>query len=891
MSRKDDKYDVNSAVTLGSNPDGLDIFAPPGSSSIGPDASKLTPSQADVTLIGATGNPSLGALGATPSGATPFDVTVVGNSSSLPHDSFPQGSPAKTLPEKIGHYKIIRLIGSGGMGAVYEAEQDQPRRQVALKIMRGAIASPQASRRFEYESQMLARLRHPCIAQVYEAGTHQEAITGAAVPYFAMEFIPEAKELTDFAKAKSLGRNERIELFLRICDAVHHGHQRGVIHRDLKPANILMDTTGLPKIIDFGVARASDDGSTDDAGDTKTKAGQLIGTLQYMAPEQCGPDSADIDVRADVYALGVILYELLTSKLPLDLNGQSLFSAAMMVREDAPVRPSTVDRTLRGDLETVMLKALEKDRNRRYSSAADFADDLQRFLKHEPIHAKHIGALGRLTRWVRRNRTVASVVAASTLLLSVTSVVLVARIVRESHRANAALIEAQRNLRAATDNFGLIKGFFASMRPAETVKGLVDVELLLDNATKQIEENPPEFDATEADFREILASAYQSLGKYNKSITHQRRVIDLREVIVGPENLPLADSLHQLAAALWWNGQYDEAAPLYERSLELRKKLHGQRLDAERLINKTPATTATPVDHADIAMSLTHLAACRLKQGNLDEAIKNYRLALDMRRRMQGSTSPEVAASINNLAKCELLAGQYDRAELYQREALTMIVGLKGQDDLQSATAQNNLALCLLEIGKYEEARDLFAVALKTRLSKFNAKHHFVALSRLGLARAEFALLTAHVGHDNLSETQLAAIDKAVNDALDALTLLEQVLPTDHPDIAESRGHVGLMLTTSGKSEAGVGLLQLAMENITTAKLSTKRDRDDATLKLGVGLCQAQRTSEGRELLWGIVRTTQKLQVAASLRAKVVESLLKSEDLTPENRELILRWR
>ena len=211
------------------------------------------------------------------------------------------------VPEKIGRYTIQRVIASGGMGTVYEAEQEHPRRTVAVKVMRTGLASRSALRRFEYESQLLARLRHAGIAQVFEAGTHDDG-TGP-VPYFVMEFVPDARPITEFAQANDLTTRERLELFARVCDAVEHGHTKSIIHRDLKPSNLLVDAEGQPKIIDFGVARSTD---ADVAVTTlRTDVGQLIGTLQYMSPEQCAADPDEIDTRSDVYGLGVVLYELL----------------------------------------------------------------------------------------------------------------------------------------------------------------------------------------------------------------------------------------------------------------------------------------------------------------------------------------------------------------------------------------------------------------------------------------------------------------------------------------------------------------------------------------------------------------------------------------------------
>ena len=813
-------------------------------------------------------------------------------------------------PVRIGHYRITRLIGAGGMGAVYEAEQDNPRRTVALKVMRGAIASPQASRRFEYESQLLARLRHPGIAQVYEAGTHTEESTAAAFPYFAMELIPGAKSLTEYADAASLNLQQRIALFIQICDAVQHGHQRGIIHRDLKPANILVDSSGSPKIIDFGVARANAD---DDVGapgaETQTRAGQLVGTLQYMSPEQCGgtrsgavpgttagissstPERSasgahskanlvdvaslgaesgeksrgggsvvavasksarlglDIDVRTDVYSLGVILYELLAGKLPHALEGTSLFAAVMIIRDDAPVKPSVYRKELRGDLETILLKSLEKDRSRRYSSAADVAADLGRFLRHEPILARNIGVMGRLSRWVRRNRAVATVGAVSLAVLVVTSVVLVTRILRESARANAALVQAEQNLKAAKDNFSLIKTFFGSMRPNDQQRGLVDVEQLMDNAAKQLVDKPPALPATEADFREIIAGGYQGLGRYSKSLDHQRRVVAFRLSLNNVEDLGLADSLHQLAAAHWWSGEFDAAAPLYERSLTIRRTILGK-------------------EHADVAMSLTHLAACKLKQGHTDDATKYYVEALEMRRRLQGNQSADVAASLNNLAKCEAVAGRLREAELHFTEALAMIRTIRGPDDLTTATAQSNLGLFLIEAGKPTDAAVMLSAALATRLAKFNSGHHFVALARLGLARALFA--QARGEHLWRSESVVpAAAVEALSEARVAFGLLQDTVGNQHPDVIDAAGHIGLMAALACQPKEATDLLLFARDVTLKNQSATRRDRNETELRFAIALAltpPSAGSSEARDELALLVQTLDGGHASQSLR-------------------------
>ncbi|MCH2137301.1 MAG: protein kinase, partial [Phycisphaerales bacterium] len=265
-----------------------------------------------------------------------------------------------------------------------------------------------------YEAQTLGRLRHDNIAQIYEAGTHDDG--SGARPFFAMEYIAGAKPLTTYAADKKLGTRERLELFSKVCDAVQHGHQKGIIHRDLKPPNILVTSSGVPKIIDFGVARSTD---SDLAVTTlQTDVGALIGTLQYMSPEQCAADPNDIDTRSDVYALGVILFELLCESLPYDLTRVAIAEAARIVQQEEPTKPSTVDKRLRGDVEIIALKALEKDRDRRYQSATALEDDITRYLAGEAITAKAPSAIDYLRRFARKHKAAAISMAAIFVVLA-----------------------------------------------------------------------------------------------------------------------------------------------------------------------------------------------------------------------------------------------------------------------------------------------------------------------------------------------------------------------------------------------------------------------------------------------------------------------------------------
>ncbi|MBI1852831.1 MAG: serine/threonine protein kinase [Planctomycetes bacterium] len=266
---------------------------------------------------------------------------------------------------QIGRYRIDRLIAAGGMGVVYEATQEAPHRTVAIKLLRRGLATASERRRFELEAEILARVRHPAVAQVLEAGTTQEG--GVAVPWFALELVPGARPITDYANEKRLSVRERLLLFAEVCDAVAHGHANGIVHRDIKPGNVLVDSSGRPKVIDFGVARVFDSDLA--LGTRLTSESHVLGTLEYMSPEQCVGDSDGVDVRSDVYSLGVLLYELVCGTLPFALRDKSLGESLRIVREDPPRRPSSIRRELSGDLEAIVLKAIAKERERRYASA------------------------------------------------------------------------------------------------------------------------------------------------------------------------------------------------------------------------------------------------------------------------------------------------------------------------------------------------------------------------------------------------------------------------------------------------------------------------------------------------------------------------------------------
>ncbi|RMH14343.1 MAG: serine/threonine-protein kinase [Planctomycetota bacterium] len=657
-------------------------------------------------------------------------------------------------------YRIVRQIGSGGMGAVYLAEQQRPTRTVALKVIRPDRLTAATQRRFDYEAEILARLQHPGIAKVYEVGKFD--LGEGPIPYIAMEYIAEAQSLTAYAKSRSLDTRERLELFALVCDAVHHGHQKGIIHRDLKPANILVDGSGLPRIIDFGVARADD--SEQALATMHTNAGQIVGTLAYMAPEQCGGATDSIDVRADVYALGVVLFELLTDKLPHDLRTLGLAEALHVLTQERAPSLASIHRRFKGDLAVIVSKALSKDREERYQSASDLAQDVRRFLDNRPIMARPIGPVGLLRKWIKRNKQLSTAIAAATVVLAVTSTVLIGRIVLAERIA-------RENLAAARSTVGVIANVFQFRSPDGTSllsEGKVDIQELLDGTAENLRRSPPQHAGTEADLREILGVGYvslrtmQAIGQAREELT---RVLEIREKANPPQPEEIARAAHNLAVTYYWDGDYESARPLYLRAVELRRKLH-------------------PGDHEDTATSLTHLAATEQKLGRLEEAEKLFVEALEMRQRLFGEEHEDIAASLNNIGNLLVSQGRYAQAEQYLRRSRDLVLKLRGPDSIVTSHATHNLAMCLMRLGQFEQAEELFRKALAIRAARLQRGHVNIATSQLGLARAL---------------VELGKSEEAETFARQAVSSLDESQRADHPDVAWAHEVLGRVLMAEGK--------------------------------------------------------------------------------------------
>jgi eukaryotic-like serine/threonine-protein kinase len=435
----------------------------------------------------------------------------------------PVASPP--LPANIGRYRVIRLLGEGGMGAVYEAEQDQPRRRVALKVIKAAWASPTTLQRFALESQSLGRLQHIGIAQIYEAGS-AETLHGVQ-PFFAMELI-QGKPLVEYADEHHLSTRQRLALMIQVCEAAHHAHQRGIIHRDLKPGNILVDESGQPKILDFGLARATD---SDAQATRQTDVGQLLGTLAYMSPEQVLADPLAIDVRSDVYSLGVILYQLLANRFPYPLP-KEIYEVVRTIRETDPAPLSSVNNLYRGDIETIVVKALEKDKDRRYASAADLAGDIRRYLDDQPITAKPSSAVYQLQKFARRHKTI---VASAAAILAALILGIVASTWEAVRARRAEAIAKQETAIAQAVNEFLQNDILGQASAYNQSKPDPDLKVraALERAAKNIQGKFAKQPEVEASIRETIGKSYHDLGLYTEARAQLERALDIERHLFG----------------------------------------------------------------------------------------------------------------------------------------------------------------------------------------------------------------------------------------------------------------------------------------------------------------------------------------------------------------------
>jgi len=463
------------------------------------------------------------------------------------------------LPRVFGGYELLEVIGRGGMGTVYRARQRTPDRVVALKVIRTGTMTPRTLDRFRREANVLAKLQHPGIAQIFEAGSIDGEGEDDARPYFAMELI-EGRSIDQHVARHELDIAARLALIIEVCDAVHHAHDKGVVHRDLKPENILIDAAGRPKVVDFGIARSSEPHTRDTL--MRTRGGQLLGTLPYMSPEQVSGDPEAIDRRSDVYALGVITHELLSGALPYDIGEQSLPAAMRTIQDAAPIRLGAIDTAFRGDVETIVGKALEKEPSRRYGSALALAEDLRRYLAHEPIIARRPSAVYQLRLLARRHRAVA--VGAGIALCTI--LVVAPIIVGVALSAQEAEAEKTRQQRITDRTNAYIGRILALSDPHVTGTDRAD-PTTLDTLARELDADASELPEVEAEVRQSLGAAYLRSGRFPEAETQLTRSAELwREL--DADSIEYAFTLSYLGTARFKTGDRASAESVLEEAID-----------------------------------------------------------------------------------------------------------------------------------------------------------------------------------------------------------------------------------------------------------------------------------------------------------------------------------
>ena len=756
----------------------------------------------------------------------------------------------ETVPKTLGPYRIEGLLGAGGMGIVYEAVEEHPERRIALKVIRPHVASAAAAARFEREAALLARLQHAGIARVYAAGALD--VDGADVAFLAMERVHGAP-LDDWVEAHDPPRRVRLELVARLADAVQHAHQRGVIHRDIKPGNVLVDGEGQPKLVDFGIARAVDA----DAATHATMAGQVLGTLPYMAPEQLRGETDAIDARADVYALGAVLFFLLTGETPYDLAGLSPASAALEVAQAEPRRVARIDASLRGDLDAITSCALAADPERRYASAAALADDIRRHLVHEPVAARPATALYQLTRVVRRHR--ATTAAALVALSAVTGggYWSSARLARKN--AEIALARAE----AEGINDFILEEILFSARPDRSLGESLTVREAVDRAAGRVGEadiTP----AVEASVREALGETLFKLGAFEESARELRHALAraraargaddertlraqerLARVLgeLGPEERDaswvLAEDLVERRARLFGPndpgtmrarfivaghlrdaGRLEEAGAEFRELAALREARFGRvseptlyalssaadclslagdfeaALDLRLETNAITAELLSPL-HPETIYGLNNLGNCYADLGRVEEAEAAYRLALERTDEVFGPDHIERSSPLNNLSVLLQQNGRNGGAGPLARESLALRRAAWGEDHRRTLVAQHNLGVLLAALDRPQEAMEQIRAAHDRRLETLGPGHPDTLYSRAALARAMLGMGDA-AGAEAIARE---AVEGAARAESDRHWVLDRLIVTRARALAElGHGDEARALATSARA-------------------------------------------------------------------------------------------
>ncbi len=757
-------------------------------------------------------------------------------------------------------YTVLEEIGRGGMGAVFRALQHKPRRIVALKVIRGALTSASSRRRFEVEVDVLARLEHPGVARIYDAGV----IPGSQDPYFAMELV-EGLPLTAYVTEHGLSTPERLRLLSAICDAVEHAHQKGVIHRDLKPSNILVDAEGHPRILDFGVARLTDaDLAVTSVG---TDVGALVGTIPYMSPEQAGGDPDDLDTRSDVYALGVVAYEVLAGRLPYDVRPKMVHEAIRVIREEEPQRLSSADRTLRGDVETIIAKALEKEKGRRYQSALALGEDIRRYLADEPIAARPASATYQLRKFARRNRALVGGALAVLVVLLVGIAgtgwqAIAATRARDEARAN--LSRAERAERAALERAAQLERlaeFQASMlkqidtramgdalfeeirrRAHESMAArgldetrieerlhrlddaLVDVNAtdvavanlegtILDRAESAVDRELSDQPRVAARMLQNIAESRRDLGAYERALATQGRALELREASLGPDHPETADAEHILASILNRLGRSGEAIPILRRALAVQSRALGE---------------ADP----DVLDTRNSLAVALKREGEIDEPRTLLEEGLAIAR--AEDMPMQLAGFANNLADLFMMMSEPARAEPLFREALEASEITDGEESWATVSILTNLGASIQAQGDLDQAERTYREALDRARSSLGDDNP-VTITCLTLIADAQRLRGDLDGAQEMLERIIEARARA--------------LGADHPDTLTSMNNLAYLHMDRGRGEQAIALQRRVVEGRARTLGSDHPETLNAMSSEGIFLFRTGSRDEAREVL------------------------------------------
>ena len=678
-----------------------------------------------------------------------------------------QAQAAKPLG-RLGPYELIEEISRGAQGVVFRARQPNTNRDVALKrLLAGSFATPAMRGRFEREIEAVASLNHPYVVTVYG----MEMLDGQ--PCLAMEWI-DGQPVDKWAASDGGGRRstrEILKVFVLICDGVSHAHQRGVIHRDLKPSNILIDEKNEPCVLDFGLAKLTTADDSGQAGLTLTK--DFIGTPAYSSPEQAAGKHSEVDVRSDVYALGVIVFQMLTGRLPYraDLNIADLLLA---IQNDDPDRPSAIVATLETDLDAIVLKALAKDPQQRYQSVDALEADVNRFLAGEAVLAHAPSAAYQLRKLVRRHRLAfafGTTVVTLVLVFGIVATVLATKLYDQQKQVTLESEKAEQAKKTAVAINQFVQTMLAAVDPEN--EGVdVTVREVLDKAAERIETDLADQPEVEIGVRVTIGSAYASLGRYPEALPHLRRAYELSKEFFPADDPTLARNMGHWAELLKRMGRLDDAEALFRKSLDMLRAAYGE-------------------EHAAVAAAMNSLALVLYARGDYDEAGPLYRDCLAMRERLFGPDTAEVAVTLNDLAGLLYATGDYAGAEALLEDVVELTRELRGPGHPGLPTTLNNLAGLRMVRGNYVGAESLFREVLERYEVIFGAEHPSIATTLNNLAEV-------------LRRQGRVAESEPVQRR--CLAMRRKLLGDEHASVAKSMNNLGLVLMEQGRLEESAAL-------------------------------------------------------------------------------------